>query len=30
VLVATLLASAAPGDWWQFGYTAAHTRFIGR
>jgi len=31
VLIATLLAaapaSAAPGDWWQFGYTAANTRF---
>jgi outer membrane protein assembly factor BamB len=30
-LAATLLAaapaSAAPGDWWQFGYTAANTRF---
>jgi hypothetical protein len=27
VLATVLLASAAPGDWWQFGYTAAHTRF---
>ena len=26
LLLAATPASAAPGDWWQFGYTAAHTR----
>ena len=27
LLAAAGPAQAAPGDWWQFGYTAAHTRF---
>ena len=27
VLVVAAPAQAAPGDWWQFGYTAANTRF---
>jgi outer membrane protein assembly factor BamB len=27
MLLAAAPASAAPGDWWQFGYTAANTRF---
>jgi PQQ-like domain len=27
LLAAATPAAAAPGDWWQFGYTAANTRF---
>lgn len=27
LLLAATPASAAPGDWWQFGWTAAGTRF---
>jgi outer membrane protein assembly factor BamB len=27
LLLAAAPASAAPGDWWQYGYTAANTRF---
>ncbi len=27
VLAVAAPAAAVPGDWWQFGYTAANTRF---